>query len=349
MLAYLKKPPPVWVDLDKNRYKEILNEIRDLTNKNIKFNILEKIGVVKVTTNENYIDAIKDFLGKNNISFYSIKPKASRPKKFIIKGLSSDFPINDIIDFYSTQGITLNQCCQLRSFKKDRKLLPIFLISIDSNPDNVNHFKSITHINQVNIYIEAHRSRGFKQCYRCQRLFHSSLCCTMTPRCVKCGLDHWSRDCLKLKDSPARCCNCNGEHPANYSGCPANPINKRTAMNGKAHDNNNPQSKVGNVHPSALPMARASPSKNNRSWANIVQNADNTQINDKSTNSSPPLSSNNSENSSAFPIAEILNLITKPEFLLILSKINDIINIFNSNLSTTDKFMKISSLFISQP
>lgn len=40
-----KKPPPV---LDKDCYKRVLNEIRDITDKNVKYNILQKIGVLKV-------------------------------------------------------------------------------------------------------------------------------------------------------------------------------------------------------------------------------------------------------------------------------------------------------------
>lgn len=65
---------------------------------------------------ENYIDIIKKFLADNNIKFFSIRPKALRPKKFVIKGLSTEFPINDIEYFFNLQNITLNQCSQLSSF-----------------------------------------------------------------------------------------------------------------------------------------------------------------------------------------------------------------------------------------
>lgn len=44
----------------------------------------------------------------------------------------------------------------------------------------------------------------------------------MPPRCVKCAGDHLSKECLLTKESNTRpkCCNCLGEHTANYSQCP---------------------------------------------------------------------------------------------------------------------------------
>lgn len=49
---------------------------------------------------------------------------------------------------------------------------------------------------------------------------HSSSNCGHSPRCVKCGGDHTTRDCTKPKEEKAKCCNCGGEHTANYRGCP---------------------------------------------------------------------------------------------------------------------------------
>ncbi|GFV89565.1 probable RNA-directed DNA polymerase from transposon BS [Trichonephila clavipes] len=35
-----------------------------------------------------------------------------------------------------------------------------------------------------------------------------------------------TNDCKKPKDTEATCCHCQGNHPANFSGCPKNPLNK---------------------------------------------------------------------------------------------------------------------------
>ncbi|GFT21235.1 uncharacterized protein TNCV_4685861 [Trichonephila clavipes] len=41
------------------------------------------------------------------------------------------------------------------------------------------------------------------------------------------GGSHLTADCKKSTKSPAKCANCGGPHPANFSGCPSNPINRK--------------------------------------------------------------------------------------------------------------------------
>lgn len=48
---------------------------------------------------------------------------------------------------------------------------------------------------------------------------HTKSYCNHHPRCVGCGQDHLSEKCVKPKEMPAICANCNGPHPSNYRGC----------------------------------------------------------------------------------------------------------------------------------
>ncbi|GFW56133.1 nucleic-acid-binding protein from transposon X-element [Trichonephila clavipes] len=66
------------------------------------------------------------------------------------------------------------------------------------------------------------------QCYRCQEFFHHSRFCARAPKCLKCSGGHLASDCTKSAKAPAKCANCSGPHPANFSGCPRNPINTKT-------------------------------------------------------------------------------------------------------------------------
>ncbi|GFT14143.1 nucleic-acid-binding protein from transposon X-element, partial [Trichonephila clavipes] len=66
------------------------------------------------------------------------------------------------------------------------------------------------------------------QCYRCQEFFHHSRFCTRAPKCLKCSGGHLTSECTKSAKAPAKCANCSGPHPANFSGCPKNPINTKT-------------------------------------------------------------------------------------------------------------------------
>ncbi|KAF0707143.1 Uncharacterized protein FWK35_00035132, partial [Aphis craccivora] len=67
----------------------------------------------------------------------------------------------------------------------------------------------------------AYKTSGPSQCFACQGFGHSSAHCKHQPKCVKCGNDHATKSCTKTPDQPPKCCNCNGEHTANYRQCPA--------------------------------------------------------------------------------------------------------------------------------
>ncbi|KAF2352550.1 hypothetical protein FHG87_016692 [Trinorchestia longiramus] len=56
------------------------------------------------------------------------------------------------------------------------------------------------------------------QCYKCQRFGHSAAFCRSAPCCVACSGPHTSNECNKTTGQ--NCCNCGGNHTANYGGCP---------------------------------------------------------------------------------------------------------------------------------
>ncbi|GBL85315.1 putative RNA-directed DNA polymerase from transposon X-element [Araneus ventricosus] len=66
------------------------------------------------------------------------------------------------------------------------------------------------------------------QCYNCHEFLHHSRLCTRNPRCMRCAGPHRSREFPKPKDTPPKCLHCNGPHTANFTGCPKNPVNRRT-------------------------------------------------------------------------------------------------------------------------
>ncbi|GBP77118.1 Nucleic-acid-binding protein from transposon X-element [Eumeta japonica] len=72
------------------------------------------------------------------------------------------------------------------------------------------------------IRVEApHKKGGPGQCHRCQLYGHASANCNANPRCVKCLVHHWTRDCpLTRFGGKTSCVNCGQNHTANYRGCP---------------------------------------------------------------------------------------------------------------------------------
>ncbi|GBP87026.1 hypothetical protein EVAR_63988_1 [Eumeta japonica] len=60
---------------------------------------------------------------------------------------------------------------------------------------------------------------------QCQLYGHAAANCYAQPRCVKCLVPHWTKDCERTKESGGKlsCYNCHQDHTANYGGCPEAP------------------------------------------------------------------------------------------------------------------------------
>ncbi|GBP19986.1 Probable RNA-directed DNA polymerase from transposon BS [Eumeta japonica] len=54
---------------------------------------------------------------------------------------------------------------------------------------------------------------------------HAAANCHADPRCVKCLVPHWTRECSRTRESGEKpsCVNCLQQHTANYRGCPKAP------------------------------------------------------------------------------------------------------------------------------
>lgn len=121
-----------------------------------------------------------NFLNTNVIKFYSIKPKAQRPLKFVVEDMPSHYDINETSNCLNSTDIMPLQINKLNSFKNNHKPLPLCFISTENNET------IIQHMNNIWVFIEARHVKGYKQCYRYQRSYDYRL----TPRCVKCGKNH---------------------------------------------------------------------------------------------------------------------------------------------------------------
>ncbi|GBP29736.1 Nucleic-acid-binding protein from transposon X-element [Eumeta japonica] len=70
-----------------------------------------------------------------------------------------------------------------------------------------------------------HKKGGPGQCHRCQLYGHAAANCHADPRCVKCLVPHWTRECPRTRESGKKpsCVNCLRQHTANYRGCSKAP------------------------------------------------------------------------------------------------------------------------------
>ncbi|GFX44883.1 RNA-directed DNA polymerase from mobile element jockey [Trichonephila clavipes] len=98
--------------------------------------------------------------------------------------------------------------------------MPLFLVTLPKSPES----RGIFNIKTIG-FLELPSSLLINppcppQCYRCQEFFHHSRFCARAPKCLKCSGGHLTSDCTKSAKAPAKCANCSGPHPANFSGMP---------------------------------------------------------------------------------------------------------------------------------
>jgi hypothetical protein len=97
--------------------------------------------------------------------------------------------------------------------------MPICLVILGSGSNSKSIFE-LNNLFYVKIAVETFKKSGPSQCFACQCIDHGSAICTHPPRCVKCSSEHKAINCPKTIEQDPTCCNCGGNHTANYRGCP---------------------------------------------------------------------------------------------------------------------------------
>ncbi|GFU31651.1 nucleic-acid-binding protein from transposon X-element [Trichonephila clavipes] len=173
-------------------------------------------------------DTLKQLLTELKYPFYSFTPKHERPIKVVIKGLPRTTKTAEIQSDLLDLGYTINKVTQLTG-NITKQLLSVFTISLPRNDFNLNIFNLKT-LGYLSITVEGFESRGVIQCFQCNQFNHTAEHCNLTPKCLKCGDKHQTRDCqIKKLDTPF-CVNCQVHgHMANYSKCPLFPKPRKGA------------------------------------------------------------------------------------------------------------------------
>ncbi|GFV74065.1 nucleic-acid-binding protein from transposon X-element, partial [Trichonephila clavipes] len=193
-----------------------------------------------------YTDSVEErrlvvqLLKRLKFQFYTIKAKAERPIKVVIKGLPRTTNPEEIKQDLEMVGYTPERVNQLLG-RKTKRALPIFLITLPRNLDNLKIFDLKT-LSYLSIRVEGYDGKGVTQCYTCKNFNHSSENCYLNPRCLKCGENHITRDCpIKQKLETAYCINCQiYGNMANYKECPSfpNPPKGAAKNNRNSYTNN---------------------------------------------------------------------------------------------------------------
>jgi hypothetical protein len=236
-----KPPPPNFIHT-VNDFALFCVQIKEIT-KNDKISCKISINGVKFTTStvDSYRTIIT-FLQSNNAHYHTYQLKEEKPYRVIIRNLHYITPLVDIKNELISLGHNLRNITNV--LQRNPKLpLPLFFIDLEPNINNKDIFK-INLLCHSKIKIEEPRiNHQPVQCLRCQNYGYTKPYCNHPPKCVRCAEPHFTNNCQKSKDLPAKCALCIGPHPVNYRGCPvhksAQAIQLSRTKNHPAQDNSN--------------------------------------------------------------------------------------------------------------
>ena len=198
----VSKIPPI-VLRSRERWQELLilskqNNINFKSSKNTRNGIK-----INVNTSDDFRKITK-LLDVFSFQFYTYELPEEKNIKVIIRGVITELPIDQIKADIEDQGFHPTEIIRLRSRKdKERKELPLVLVKLPKEESRIYELKSVCYLS---VTVESlKKSTVIGQCHRCQLFGHTSSNCRSNPRCVKCGDNHYTHDCIKNKTNSQMC------------------------------------------------------------------------------------------------------------------------------------------------
>jgi hypothetical protein len=131
--------------------------------------------------------AIKIYLEKNKLSYFSFFPKSEKPIKAVIRHLPINTPAEDISDGLVSLGFDVISVKQMTTTRRTPSEgspttnLPLFLITLPKTPKSQELFQ-LTNLCHIAIRVEAYKTQnGLTQCYNCQQFGHVWANCKQPP------------------------------------------------------------------------------------------------------------------------------------------------------------------------
>jgi hypothetical protein len=156
-------------------------------------------------------------LRNNNIVFHTYQLKQDRAYRVVLRDIHHSIPTQDIVDELAAKGPQVRNIINIPN-RVTKEPLPLFFVDLEPQPNNKEIY-DLHHLFNSKNRVEPPRPKQTTiQCTR-QEYGHSKTYCNKPYYCVKCGQQHDSKTCTKMRDTPATCALCQGNHPANYKGC----------------------------------------------------------------------------------------------------------------------------------
>ncbi|GBP51753.1 Nucleic-acid-binding protein from transposon X-element [Eumeta japonica] len=180
---------------------------------------------IQQTQTKSTAPTFRKYLVEFKVQFHTYALEEERKLKAVIRGIPTDFPVDEIQADLCGQGFPVHSVHRL--CRRDGSPLWLVLVVLPRTEEAKNIFNNPNMVCGLSgIRVEApHKKGGPGQCHRCQLYGHAAANCHADPRCVKCLVPHWTRECPRIRESGEKpsCVNCLQQHTANYRGMSESP------------------------------------------------------------------------------------------------------------------------------
>ncbi|GBP24423.1 Nucleic-acid-binding protein from transposon X-element [Eumeta japonica] len=147
--------------------------------------------------------SLNKYLVDFKVQFHTYALEEERKIKVVICGIPADFPVEETKADLCDKGfpvLSVHRLC-----RRDGTPLWLVLAVLPRTKEAKNLSRSLNKVCGISgIRVEApHKKGGPGQCHQCQLYGHAAANCNANPRCVKCLVPHWTRDCPLKRDSLA--------------------------------------------------------------------------------------------------------------------------------------------------
>lgn len=211
--------PPIVITKAFKNPKDAISNVTKMMKKNVSFKILKEGYSVTLESIEDH-GTMKEFLSQQKIPFYTYTTLDMKPIRLVLKGVHHSYTPNDIAEDLSSKNVKTISIQPM--FAKGKVSMDMFIVNFERGTKITEVMKSVKYVcHQAVTWQQFIKKDQGTQCRKCQRFGHAASNCGLEYRCVKCTERHAPGDCPLENEQPAKCVNCNGDHPASYKKCPS--------------------------------------------------------------------------------------------------------------------------------
>ncbi|GBP46716.1 RNA-directed DNA polymerase from mobile element jockey [Eumeta japonica] len=135
------------------------------------------------------------------IPFHTHPLDEERKIKAVIKGIPLEFQTDEVKNDLVNQGFPI--CSVHRLHGRDGRPLSLLLAVLNKTNSAKEMCKNLSKVCGLSgITVEPpYKKGGPGQCHRCQNYGHAAVHCYAQPRCVKCTVPHWTKECTRTRES----------------------------------------------------------------------------------------------------------------------------------------------------